>query len=155
MKAQFIDIAGAAVSVLIVGLSFKFGLLIYGIIAACCIMSVIFMVHIVWINKSLKGSVAVYGTVTGYHETDKGSHVYPIVKYTTEDGREISSVYSVQDNKKRYEHGSEELICYDPDDPMFFYFANREDDLVKDYRRLIFIGVISAVALLIFALARA
>lgn len=154
MKVQFIDIVGAVISVLAVGFSYKFGLLIYGIIAACCIMSAIFMLHILWINKSLKNSVAVYGKITGYHETDKGTHFYPIVKYTTEEGREINSVYTVQDNKKRYEHGSEELICYDPDDPVFFYFANREDDLVKDYRRFIFAGAVAAIALLTYALAK-
>lgn len=155
MKAQFIDYVGAVLSVIVVGLSYWRGVLIYGIIAVCCIMSAIFMLHIILINRSLKGSISVFGTITGYHEKDNGKHVFPIVKYITEDGREISSVYTVQDTEKRYEHGSEELICYDPNDPVFFYFADREGDLIKDYRRLIFIGVISAVALLIFALARA
>lgn len=155
MKAQFIDYIGAAISVFIVGISYWRGHLIYGLIAVCGLMSAIFMLHIILLNRSLKNSVSVFGTITGYHETDKGTHFYPIVKYTTEEGREINSVYTVQDNKKRYEHGSEELICYDPNDPVFFYFADREGDLVKDYRRFIFIGVTAAIALLIYALAKA
>lgn len=72
------------------------------------------------------------------------------MKYTTESGREITSVYTVEDRQKRFEIGDEELICYDPEDPMFFYFSGRENELTKDYFLFILIGgMISAVLLAI------
>ncbi len=73
------------------------------------------------------------------------------MKYETETGREITSVYTVGERKQRYEIGDEEMICYDPDNPMFFYFANREDELTRDYFRFIIFGGIIAALLFIIA----
>ena len=71
---------------------------------------------------------------------------------STEDGREVTSAYTVSDRKKRYEIGSEEVICYDPHDPMFFCFAGREDELTRDYLRFLLIGGVIAAIVLIFAM---
>ena len=101
------------------------------------------------IRARLSRSVAVYGKVTDYHERDKGTHFYPIVTYTTEDDRDITSTYTVQDNKMRYELKSEIMVCYDPYDPMFFYFPEREGDMTRDYTMFIIIGGIIAIILFI------
>ena len=71
------------------------------------------------------------------------------MQYETEDGRPVSSVYTVADTEQRYEVGSQEMICYDPDDPIFFYFANRENDMVKDYYRFIIFGSVPALFVLL------
>ena len=113
----------------IVGFSFYHGWLLFGFVLIYVLMAAIFTGHIMKIKKSIRNTVTVYGTVKDYFEKDKGRHVYPILTYTTEEGRDVTSTYTVQDNKKRYDIGSEELICYDPQDPMFFYFAGREDGL--------------------------
>lgn len=136
----------------IVGYSYRIGRLLFGLVLIYVLMAVIFCWHIISVRKSLKRNITVYGTVKDYFEKDKGKHVYPILSYTTEEGRVVTSAYTVQDTKKRYDIGSEELICYDPKDPMFFYFAGREDDLTRDYTRFLLIGGIIAALLFIFAL---
>ena len=70
----------------------------------------------------------------------------------TETGREVTSVYTVEDSKQRYEIGAEEMVCYDPDDPMFFYFSSRQEDLYKDYFRLIVFGGAIAALLTLFVI---
>ena len=74
------------------------------------------------------------------------------MKYITETGREVTSVYTVEDRQKRYAIGDEELICYTPDDPMFFYFANRDYELSRDYFRFIVFGGVIAAAMLFYLL---
>ena len=75
-----------------------------------------------------------------------------MVRYTTETGREVTSVYTVEDSKQRYEIGAEEMVCYDPDDPMFFYFSNRKEELYRDYVRfIVYGGAVSAILLLLLA----
>ena len=39
------------------------------------------------------------------------------------------------------------MVCYDPLDPMFFYFADREDELTSPYRSYIIFGGIAAFIL--------
>jgi hypothetical protein len=147
-------IVWAAVSMFIVGYSYLHDKLLFGLVAIYGIMLLIFLCHIFKMKKNIRNTVSVYGIVTGYTETLKGRGFLPIVKYTTEDGREVTATYSVQNKEKQYETGSEELICYDPADPMFFFFAGREDELFRDYVQFLFIGGVIAVFLLIFALAK-
>ena len=154
MKVKIIDLIWAVISMFIVGYSYLHGILLFGLVAIYGIMLVIFLCHIVSMKKSIRKNITVYGKVTGYYEKNKGRHVYPIVKYTTTEGREVTAIYSVQDNEKKYETDSEELICYDPKDPMFFYFAGREDELTRDYTRFLYIGGVIAAILLIFALSQ-
>lgn len=149
MKVEKIDIVWAAVSMVIVGVSFRKGRLIDGLLLIYGLMVLLFALHIYIIRRRLKNSVAVFGTITDYHVSRTKKGFYPIVKYETENGREITSVYTVEDRQKRFETGDEEMICYDPDDPMFFYFSGREYELTKDYYRFIFIGGVIAAVLFI------
>ena len=151
MKVDITDIIWAVLSMFIVGYSFLHGWLLYGFILIYVIMALLFFWHIAQIRSKLSRSKAVYGIVIDYYERDKGQHVYPIVSYTTEEDRDITSTYTIQDKKKRYELKSDVMICYDPENPMFFYFPDREGDLTKDYMRSIIIGGIAALILLIIA----
>ena len=153
MNVKKIDLIWAAVSMVIVGYSYYNGRLLFGIVVIYLLMAAVFVSHIIRIRRSLRNNVTVYGTVSDYFIDKKGSHFYPILKYTTEEGREVTSAYTVSDKKKRYEIGSEEVICYDPQDPMFFCFAGREDELTRDYVRFLFIGGVIAAIVLILAFA--
>lgn len=147
MKVNAADCIWAFVSLLLIGVSFHFGYLLYGILGVYALMVVLFMWHIISIRKRQERSVAVFGIITEYLVTkDVVKRYYPVLRYTTEDGAVISSTYKVADKEQRYSVGSEEMICYDPDEPEFFYFANRESEMIKDYCRFIFFGSIPAVA---------
>ncbi len=156
MKVEKIDLAWAVASMFIVGISFRKGMLIQGFLLIYVLMVVIFIYHILMTKKSLSGSIAVYGTVVDYHESNvpKKKGYYPVVRYETETGREITSVYTVEDRQMRYEIGDEPMICYDPDNPMFFYFSDREDELVRDYYRFIVFGGVIAATLLFYLLTK-
>lgn len=147
MKVEKIDLLWAVVSMFIVGISYRRDELLKGLLLIYAIMLVIFMYHIWKVRKRISGSIAVYGTIVEYHTSRAGKKgYYPVVKYVTETGREVISVYTVEDGQKRYKIGDEELICYTPDDPMFFYFPNRDYELTRDYFRfIVFGGVIAAV----------
>ena len=67
--------------------------------------------------------------------------------YETEEGRTVTSVCAFGDTERRYETGSTEVVRYDPLDPMFFYFAEREDELISPYKNYIIFGGIIAVIL--------
>ncbi|NLT08791.1 MAG: DUF3592 domain-containing protein [Ruminococcus sp.] len=156
MKVDKLDLAWSAISMVIVGYSYRHGALLKGLILIYILMAAVFLWHIYVIRRRMRGSIAVYGTITDYHGSKKNSSRfkgwYPVVKYTTETGREITSVYTVEDSQQRYEIGSEELICYDPEDPMFFYFSSKKDDLYKDYYRLLVFGGAIAAMLLAYIL---
>lgn len=154
MKVDITDIIWAVVSMFIICYSYSHGWLIYGLILIYVIMTLLFFMHIASIRARLSRSKAVYGKVIDYHERDKGAHVYPIVTYTTEEDRDITSTYTVEDNKMRYELHSDVMICYDPEDPMFFYFPDRESDFFRTYTRSIAIGGVISVILLIIAQTR-
>ncbi len=150
MKAGIIDIIWSVVSMIVLAVFYLKGYLIYGLLIIYAMMFVIFYIHILKIRKSISDSIAVYGKITGYHTTKTGKGFCPVVKYTTEDGREITSVYTIVERKKRYETGTEIMICYDPENPMSFYFTGREDDLTSTYYRFIITGgIISAILLVL------
>ena len=149
MKVNTIDYIWSALSVITVCVSYYFGKLGYGVLAVYAFMAVIFVWHILKVKKQILNSVAVYGTVMGYRTADGGRVIYPIVNYETEEGRDISSVYTVADKEEKYELGEEVMICYSPDDPMFFYFSDRTDELTGDYYRYILFGGVIAAALFI------
>ena len=153
MKVEKIDLIWAVVSMFIVGISFQKRMLIQGLILIYLLMVMIFVFHIMRIRKRMSGCLDPFGTVTGYH-TAKGRKkcCFPIVKYDTKTGREITSVYSVADSEMRFETGDVEIICYDPDDPTFFYFNSRKDELTRDYYRFIIFGGVIAVMLLFYLL---
>ncbi|MCR5730741.1 MAG: DUF3592 domain-containing protein [Ruminococcus sp.] len=153
MKVTKADLLWAAISMVIVGVSYKHGALPKGVLLIYFIMVCLFVWHIVSIKKRLKNGIAVYGTVVDYHENKiKKKHGwFPVVKYTTETGREITSVYSVEEREQSFNIGDDVLVCYDPDDPMFFYFSNRQDDMFRDYYRFILFGGIIAVLLAVIA----
>ncbi len=153
MKAEKIDFAWAAVSMLIVGISYKNRRLTEGLIIIYALMVVVFIFHILRIRKRMSGCLDSFGTITGYH-TAKGrkKRCFPIVKYDTQTGREITSVYSVADNGMRYETGDVEIVCYDPDDPTFFFFNSRKEELTRDYYRFIIFGGVIAALLLCYLL---
>ncbi len=154
MNVEKIDYIWAVLSFITVGVTYHFGCLLYGILGIYFLMVLLFLYHIFEIKKRLKNTVAVYGRITGYH-TARGSgiHYYPVVNYETEDGREINSVYTIADSEQKYDIGDEEMICYDPDDPLFFYFANREAELTANYYRYMIFGGIPALFILIAILA--
>jgi hypothetical protein len=148
------ELIWAAVSMVIIGVSFRYGWLLYGLVLVYGLMAGLFVYRIVSIRRRMSRSVAVYGTVTGYRQPKSGRGYIPVVAYETETGRDISSVYSYVDKEMLYETGTEKMICYDPDDPMFFYFADRESDLTRDYFTFLVFGGVIAAAVLIAALAR-
>lgn len=153
MKVNIADYIWAFLSLIIIGVTFHYGNLMLGLFIVYVLMVTLFGFHIYQVRKRMSESVAVFGTVTGYHTVDGGRLCYPIVSFTTEDGREVTSVYSSYGEKQqRYEVGSEEMICYDPHDPMFFYFSNREEELTRSYYRYIIFG--AAVTAVLIALAK-
>lgn len=155
MKVEKIDYIWAVLSFVIVGISFHMGYLLYGLLIIYALMTALFLYHIFTVKKRLAGTSAVYGTITEYREKkERCTYYYPVVEYETEDGRNISSMYLYPDKEMKYEIGDEEMICYDPDDPIFFYFANRENELTENYYRYIVFSSVFAVivVILIFAL---
>lgn len=150
MNVEKIDYIWAVVSFITVGVTYHYGYLLYGLLGIYVLMVAVFLYHIFKVKKRLKNTIAVYGRITDYH-TEKGTrtHYYPIVCYETEDGTEISSAYTIADKEKKYEIGDEEMICYDPYDELFFYFANRESELTANYYRYIIFGGIAAIFVLI------
>ena len=154
MKVNTLDYLWAFASFIAVGVTFHYGCLLWGLLGIYFSMAALFFWHIVTVRKRLSRSVAVYGTVKEYHTAKEVlTHYYPVVFYETEDGREISSVYTISALSQRYEIGAEEMICYDPEDPMFFYFANRENDMVRDYYRYIIFGAVPALFVFIMIIA--
>lgn len=121
-----------------------------GLLIVYLLMVMLFGYHIWKKRRSLRSSIAVYGKIVDYHTSQKVRGSFPVVTYTTEEGREVTSVYTVAEHKQRYNVGDEEMICYDPEDPMFFYFAGRESEMTKDYFRFIIYG--APVALIMLAL---
>lgn len=150
MNVEKIDYIWAVVSFITVGVTYHFGYLLYGLIGIYVLMVAVFVYHIIRIRKRVRNAVAVYGRIVDYH-TEKGTrrHYYPIVRYETEDGTEISSAYTIADSEQRYDIGDEEMICYDPDDELFFYFADRESELTENYFRYIIFGGVLALFVLI------
>ena len=151
MKVDITDILWAITSMFIIGWSYSHGWLIYGIVLIYALMAVLFFLHIMRKRNPLSRGISAFATVKDYHIVDKGQHFYPIVTYTTEEGREVTSTYTVQDSKQRYEIGEEVMVCYDPDDPVFFYFPEREGDMTKEYTVFIVAGGIISIILLIVA----
>ena len=153
MKVGIADCIWAALSFIAVGVTFHYGCLPFGLLMIYVFMVLLFLWHISSVRSRQRRTVAAFGTITDYHEaTELRKHYYPVVEYETEDGRAVSSVYTVADRIMRYEIGTQEMICYDPDDPVFFYFANRENDMVKDYYRFIIFGSIPALFVLMMVL---
>lgn len=150
MNVEKIDYVWAVVSFITVGVTYHFGYLLYGLLGIYALMVAVFLYHIFKVRKRISNTVAVYGRIVDYH-TEKGTrkHYYPIVRYETEAGMEISSAYTIADKEKKYEIGDEEMICYDPDDELFFYFANRESELTENYFRYIIFGGFPALLVLI------
>ena len=152
MKVSFIDCLWCVISVIIIGASYLMGHLNFGILTVYVFMAVVFFMHISDMNKKMTNSVAVFATIKDYEKSRNGKLFTPVVKFTTEEGREITSVYFHSFRKKIFEENSEEMICYDPDNPMFFYFSSRENDMTSDYRKYIIAGaVITAVLFIIFS----
>ncbi len=151
MKVNTIDIIWSVVSMILLAVFFKMGHLIYGLLIIYGMMFVIFFIHIFRIRKRMENSIAVYGEITGYHKEKTGKGFSPIVKYTTEDGREINSVYTVVERKQHYETSEKRMICYKPEKPVSFYFAGREDELTATYYRFIAIGGIISIFLFILS----
>lgn len=150
MNVEKIDYIWAVVSFIIVGVTYHYGYLLYGLLGIYVLMVGVFMYHITVIKKRLENTVAVCGKIMDYH-TEKGAkpHYYPVVDYETEEGRQISSVYTVADSEQRYNIGDEEIICYDPDDPVFFYFLDRKHELTGNYYKCIIFGGIAALFVII------
>ena len=104
-------------------------------------MAILFLWHIKRIEKRISDTEAAYGKITDYRtEKTTKEYYYPVVEYETAENELISAAYTYPDKEKRYEIGDEELIHYTPDDPMFFYFADREKELTDVYYKCIIIG---------------
>lgn len=153
MKVEKIDIVWSVLSVALIGWSFRHGRLPDGLLIVYGLMVLLFLFHIYMIRRRFAGTVAVYGTISDYHQNPANKkRWFPIVKYETEGGTPVTAAYPVQWNEKYYEIGSEEMICYDPDDTSFFYFAGRENELTQDYFKFILFGSIAALLVLIIKL---
>lgn len=152
MKTEKIDYLWSAISMIIVAVSYLKGHLIWGLLIIYGLMVILFYYHIFAVRRSISDSVAVFGTVTDYHEDRYSKRVFPIVQYTTAGGRDITSVYSVSSKEREYEIGDDILVCYSQDNPMLFYFSGKESELTKDYYRFILIGGAIAAVLFIITL---
>lgn len=151
MKVTKTDMMLAALSMALLGVSFHFGMLLYGGIAVYLIMGGAFFAHIMSIRNRIERSLPTYGTVTGFATESRGKQVFPVVEFTTEVGEEITATSPLADTEERYLAGAEEMLCYDPRDPQFFYFAGQEDKLTRGYFRFLVFGGVIAVALFITA----
>ena len=149
MKVEKIDLIWSVISMVIVGIAMWHRQLPKGIFAVYIMMAVLFGYHIWKKRKSLEDSVAVYGKVVDYQTSQKLRGSFPVVEYTTEDGKELTSVYSVVERRQRCSIGDEVMLCYGPDEPMSFYFAGREGELTQDYFRFIVFGAPIALVMLI------
>lgn len=155
MKVEFADYIWALVSFITVGVSFHFGYLLYGLLGIYAAMVVIFMYHIYKVKKQFSNTEASYAKIIEYRtKKDYRTYYYPVVEFETEEGRIVNTVYAYPDTKQRYEIGDEELIMYNVDDPVFFYFAARESDLTGQYYRCIAFGGIPALVVLIMIVAK-
>lgn len=153
MKVEKIDIVWAVISFVTVGITFHFGVLLYGLLGIYAAMSLLFLYHIRKINKRIEASEAAYAKITEYHiEKTTVEYFYPVAEYETAEGELVSAVYSYPDKEKKYEIGAEELIRYTPDEPLFFYFANRENELTEIYRKSIFLGGIAAAVIAVITI---
>lgn len=154
MKVEKADYIWAIVSFIAVGVTYHFGYLLYGLLGIYAAMVLLFLYHIKKIKKRIENTEAAYGKITDYHtEKTTKEYYYPVVEYETAENELISAAYTYPDKKKRYEIGDEELVRYTPDDPMFFYFANRENELTEIYYRSIFLGGIAAAVVVIAIIA--
>lgn len=154
MKVSIIDIVWAVVSMIVLAVSFRMGHIVYGLLIIYAMMTVIFFAHIFRIRRKTNSSIAVYGEITGYHREKTNKGYCPVVKYTTEEGREITSIYTIVSRKQQYEIGTEIMVCYDPENPMAFYFMGRENELTETYYRFIVTGGIISVVLLLVSIIR-
>ena len=153
MKVEKIDYLWSVISMIVVGVSFAKGHLIYGLLIIYGLMLILFYYHILKIRSYMAESVAVFGEITDYHEDRRSKRVFPIVRYTTAGGREITSAYTVSSKERRYEIGDEALRRYSPCDPILcFYFSGKESELYKDYYRFIIVGGIAAAVLFVISL---
>ena len=90
MKVGIADYIWAIASFITVCVSFHYGNLLYGLLGIYIFMVALFMWHIFTVKKRLSRSVAVFGTISDYHEAKEvRKHYYPVVKYETEDGRPV------------------------------------------------------------------
>lgn len=133
---------------IIVGVSYRRRQLPDGIILIYILMAALFAYHIWKKKKSLGNGIPVFGKIVDYHTTQKIRGSFPVVRYTTEGGREYTATYSVAERQPKYEIGDEKMICYDPDDPMSFYFVGREEEMTNDYFRFIIYGAPVALLML-------
>lgn len=157
MKVEKADFVWAVFVLITVGVTFHFGILLYGLLGIYASMVLLFGYHIRSIKKRIENSEAAYGKILSYRtENSLINYYYPEVEFETEDGELISAMYRYPDREKKYEIGDEELIHYSPDDPMFFYFADREKELTEIYYRSIIIGgiiaAVVAVAIIILSI---
>lgn len=151
MKVSKTDTMLAFLSMVLLGASFHFGMLLYGFIGVYLIMGTLFFVHILQIRSRIDRSIPTYGIVVGFDTQSRGRQVFPLVEYTTELGEEIKAASQLADKNERYLAGAEEMICYDPRDPQFFYFSGQEQELTKGYFLFILFGGIAAAALFVIA----
>lgn len=156
MKVTVYDIVWAVVSMVIVGVSFRQGRLMAGLVLVYVLMAVLFAIHIIRIKRKIKDSTAVYGEIAGYKSEKSGGlpflpeRYYPIVRYETEDGVSVEAVYRKACRKKELREGDSLIICYSEKEYEFFCFQGRESELTDIYYRMITFGGMIAVLLLVF-----
>lgn len=153
MKVEKIDYVWVVLSWVTVAVTFTHGCLSLGVIIVYVLMALTFLYHIATVKKRMSGTKEAIGEIKDYHTPERSKLYYPIVSYETETGRTVTSVYSIADREKTYEIGSSEKVCYDPKDPMFFYFADYADEMTAAYRSYIIYGAI--VAFIMFLIVRA
>ena len=64
MKVDKLDLIWSAVSMVIVGVSYRRGALLKGLILIYILMAAVFLWHIYVIRRRMRNSIAVYGTIT-------------------------------------------------------------------------------------------
>lgn len=154
MKIEKADYVWAVLSFITVGITFHYGVLLYGLLGIYAAMVILFFYHIMSIRSRFADTEAAYGTVTGYRtEKTMTEYYYPIVEFETAENELISAVYDYPDKKKRYNIGEDVLINYAVNDPLSFFFAEREKELTNIYYRCIIFGGAAAVIVLILAVA--
>ena len=152
MKVSRTDTMLAFLSMVLLGVSFHFGMLLYGFIGVYIIMGVLFFVHIMQLHTRIARTLPTYATIVGFDTQSRGRQVFPLVEFTTELGEEVKAASLIADRDERYLAGAEEMICYDPRDPQFFYFAGQENQLTKGYFLFIVFGGAAAAAIFVLAM---
>lgn len=109
-------------------------------------------IQLMIVKSLMKDGISVTARVVDYHvrtkvirrryqKPEKYQVYAPIMEYETDSGT-VKASYPVFDRKRWYQEQDEWLICYNPSQPEFFWFAEREGEMTSKYLLLIIVTVL-------------